>query len=119
MARAWTVRSRSFLSSMMPPTRKERTVSAEEAMAMAQEQLAALEERTFAGMEVLQREVSGQELPGLVLIILRFLSVVSFLGTAKTGASPPERWHACYDTHRLNNEKRTDLPSSVCCCSGR
>ena len=27
------------------------------------EQLAALEERTFAGMEVLQREVSGQELP--------------------------------------------------------
>lgn len=43
--------------------RQERTVSAEEAMAMAQEQLAALEERTFAGMEVLQREVSGQELP--------------------------------------------------------
>ncbi len=34
-----------------------------EARAMAQEQLAALEERTFAGMEVLQREVSGQELP--------------------------------------------------------
>ena len=43
--------------------RQERTVSAGEAMAMAQEQLAALEERTFAGMEVLQREVSGQELP--------------------------------------------------------
>ena len=30
---------------------------------LSQEQLAALEERTFARMEVLQREVSGQELP--------------------------------------------------------
>lgn len=44
--------------------REERTISPQEAMALAQERLAALEEKTFEGMEVLQREVSGQELEG-------------------------------------------------------
>lgn len=39
-----------------------RTVTPQEAKAMAEEQLAALEEKEFAGMTVLQRDLTGQEL---------------------------------------------------------
>ena len=45
-----------------------REISPEEAKAMAEEQLAALEKKTFEGMTVVERHLSGQELDGRFLL---------------------------------------------------
>ena len=66
------VREIPLLSSLAPITwsregyllleTETKTITSQEAKALAEEQLAALEEREFAGMTILQRDLTGQEL---------------------------------------------------------